>query len=230
MIKKGVPGPWSKVHDIAKISLWTWVCGLLAVFFGGCAGEGLYTSAPALILPSHIRSIAVRPFVNKTQFFGLEEKLRLRVEEEFIVDGRLPYVNKESEADGVVVGEIVRYIKEPISYDANHVVEEYKLWVIINLSFIDRVNNVRLWEEPRLEQEYRYFVETKPGGVTEEEARELLWDLFARDIVKRTIEGFGAVSGASRRKISDAPPPAEVQKSTAPAGPPPIRVPPPSPY
>ncbi|HRY30770.1 MAG TPA: LptE family protein, partial [Elusimicrobiota bacterium] len=180
--------------------------GLLLAFAGlslliGCGEAGMYTPAP-MLLPPHIRKIAVRPVANKTQFFGLEEKLRLRLEEEFIRDGRLPYVNNETEADGVVVGEIVRYIKEPISYDANHVVEEYKLWVIMNLQFIDRVNNVILWQEPRMDQEYRYFVETKPGGVTEDEARELLWELFSRDIVKRTIEGFGSVSGASQRKVS----------------------------
>lgn len=53
-----------------------------------------------------------------------------------------------------------------------------------------------------MEQSYRYFVETQPGGMTEDAAREQLWDLFARDIVKRTIEGFGSVSGASERKVS----------------------------
>jgi hypothetical protein len=197
---------------------------LITLFCSGC-GEVGYAPNP-ILLPGHIRRIAVRPIVNQTQFFGLEEKLRLRVEDEFIRDGRLPYVNSESDADGVIVTEITRYIKEPISYDANHVVEEYKLWVLIDLRFIDRVNNVVLWEEPRLEQEYRYFVETRPGGVTEDEARELLWELFARDIVKRTIEGFGSVSGASERKVSgDAPPaPPEVPP------PPKPRIAPPSPY
>jgi hypothetical protein len=48
-------------------------------------------------------------------------------------------------------------------------------------------------------------METKPGGIPEEEAREILWDLFARDIVKRTIEGFGSVSGASERKVPTKP-------------------------
>ena len=44
-------------------------------------------------------------------------------------------------------------------------------------------------------------METAPGGRTEEEAREALWDLFARDIVKRTLEGFGSVTGASENKV-----------------------------
>jgi hypothetical protein len=190
----------------------------------GC-GESGYNPKP-ILLPPHIQKIAVRPFANKTQFYGLEERLMLRLSEEFIRDGRLPLVNNENEADGVVAGEIVRYIREPISYDVNHVVEEYKLWVVINMRFIDRVNKVALWEEPRLEQTYRYFVDTKPGGITEEEARERLWELFGRDIVKRTIEGFGSVSGASQRKVSDKP---AVVPSTTTAPSQPFVVPP-SPY
>jgi hypothetical protein len=95
----------------------------------------------------------------------------------------------------------------------------------MNVRFIDRKNAVTLWEEPRVEQEYRYFVETAPGGRTEEEARDALWDLFARDIVKRTIEGFGSVTGASARKVpTETLPPKD---ATTPARP---RVAPPAPY
>src|SRR5688500_4179568 len=107
-----------------------WAAGGGAAFVLAACGETTEGYKPSsVLLPVHIRRIAVRPIVNKTQYFGLEEKLRLRLEEEFIRDGRLPYVNKEEDADGVVVAEIVRYIREPISYDDNHVVQEYKLWV-----------------------------------------------------------------------------------------------------
>ena len=60
------------------------------------------------------------------------------------------------------------------------------------------------WEEPRLEQKIRYFAETEPGGKTQEEASEELWDLFANDIVRRTIEGFGTVTGSSPRAVPKA--------------------------
>lgn len=191
------------MSGLLKRFSWGFACAG-ALLLAGC-GETEGYKPSTMLLPSHIRRMAVRPIVNKTQYFGLEEKLRLRIEEEFIRDGRIPYVNNETEADGVVTSEIVRYIREPISYDDNHVVQEYKLWVILNLRFIDLAANTVLWEEPRMEQEYRYFVETQPGGVTEDEARELLWELFARDIVKRTIEGFGSVSGASEREVRENP-------------------------
>lgn len=177
----------------------------LAIVLTGCA-TGNYAPSTVL-LPPHLKKFAVEPFKNETQYFGLEEKLWLRTTEEFVRDGRLTYVSNVNEADGVIEGKITRYILEPVSYDANHVIQEYKLWVLIDLKLIDRVNNAVVWEEPRLEQSHRYFTSAQPGGLTEEEGREILWDNFARDIVRRTIEGFGSVTGASPRAAPSQPGP-----------------------
>ena len=38
-------------------------------------------------------------------------------------------------------------------------------------------------------------------GMTEEEAREYIWEKLSRDIVKRTINGFGNAGGISARKV-----------------------------
>ena len=36
--------------------------------------------------------------------------------------------------------------------------------------------------------------------MTEEQAREQIWDILARNIVKRVVEGFGSVTGTSERR------------------------------
>lgn len=201
-----------------------------ALVLAGCGGPGEYYAGPApSVLPAHIKKIAVRPVVRRIDtpghnIVGWEDQLRLRIQDEFIRDGRFGLVNDEADADGVIYSEITRLLFQPLAYDANNVVQEVKLWVVIDIGFLDRRANKVLWEEPRLEQEYLYFVSPQPGGLTDEEARDQLWDRFARDIVKRTVEGFGSVTGASERKISD-PAPA---KPAAPDGPP--REAPPSPY
>lgn len=205
-----------------------------AVFlaFAGCA-EMSDGRAPAnVILPVGINKIGLRTFKNKTQYFGLEDRFRLRVEQEMIRDGRFPFAGVESEADAFIQGEIVNYIPQVVSYDSNNQPLEYRLWVIIDVSFFDKKENRVLWEEPRLEQSYRYFVDTQPGGMTEDDAREYVWDYFARDIVKRTIEGFGSVTGASSRKVPDAPLPAPDSAIPTPPPPEPVErsAPPPSPY
>ncbi|MFH1259356.1 MAG: LptE family protein [Elusimicrobiota bacterium] len=171
---------------------------VLGLAFAGC---GEYTPQPQF-LPQHVRAISVKNFTNRTVNFGLEEKLSLTIINQFIQDGRVQVAN-EGNADGMLSGEINRYILEPLSYDANHVVEEYKLWVLVNVTFTDLSNNQALWTEQNMEAETRFFVVSKPGVIvqTEQEARETVWDYLARDIVKRTIEGFGSVTGASERKV-----------------------------
>ena len=159
-----------------------------------------YTPAPQ-VLPSHVRKIAVRPFINNTPQYGLEDKFTVSVIDEFVRDGRLEVATDEKDAEGVIVVEIDRYILQPLTYDSNLVTEQYKLWVLLNVYLVDRVKNITLWAEPNMEAIQIFYDATMPGGKTEEEVREILWENLARDIVKRTIEGFGSVSGASEKKV-----------------------------
>ncbi len=172
---------------------------VLLLFAVGMAGCGAYQPA-SIILPSHIRAVVIRPFVNETSFYGLEERLNLILADEFIRDGRIAITNEES-ADGALNGRIVRYILEPITFDVNQVIEEYKLWVYVDIRFEDFKEGTLLWEEKNFEGTHTFYVETKPGGITEEEAREIIWEDLSRDIVKRTIEGYGSVGGISDRVV-----------------------------
>ena len=173
---------------------------LAAVLSSGCQ-KYYYNPAPQ-ILPAHIQKIAVRAFANHTQQYGLEDKLTLATQSEFNRDGRFQ-ITTEEQADGVVIGDITRYILEPLSYDVNHVPTEYKLWVLVDLTFYDKVKNLSLWKEPNMSEEIRYYVASSglPGSMTEEEAREQLWDQFSKDIRIRTFEGFGTITGASEKAV-----------------------------
>ena len=172
--------------------------GLAAIVFSGCAGP--YTPAPQ-ILPQHVRKIFVKPFVNSTSQYGLEDKLTLAVTNELINDGRFAVVNNEEGADGMLVGEISKYVLQPLTYDANMVTQQYKLWILVNIYFVDKVKNVTLWSEPNLEGIQIYYDATQPGGKTEEEAREIIWDNMSRDITRRIVDGFGSVTGISDKKV-----------------------------
>ena len=141
-------------------------------------------------LPIYIKRIAVRPFANKTQQFGLEEKITLKVIDEFLKNGEY-LVSPENAAQGVIVGEISHYILTPIQYDVNLVPTVYKLNVIAGLRLLDREQNRYLWEEPALQVTKMYSAANLPGGLTEEQAREALWEILAKDVVLRTVKGFG---------------------------------------
>ncbi|MCG3203840.1 MAG: hypothetical protein KCHDKBKB_00516 [Elusimicrobia bacterium] len=175
---------------------------LFAMFpLTGCGGLSSEYIPPSIILPPHIKSIAVKPFENQTQQSAIGNKLWLATTDEFIRDGRIAYTDDQNKADGIVEGIITQYRETELSHDANLVPLEYQVWIVMNLKFLDKHNNQYLWEEPLLEQKLRYFTETQPGGKTVEEAREELWDRFSVDIVRRTVEGFGVVTGASPKAV-----------------------------
>src|SRR5687768_12172895 len=94
------------------------VCAFaMSVVLTACS-KYYYNPAPQ-VLPSHIQRLAIRAFANRTQQYGLEDKLTLAVQSEFNRDGRYQ-ITTEDQADGVLIGEITRYIQEPLSYDSNH--------------------------------------------------------------------------------------------------------------
>jgi hypothetical protein len=173
---------------------------LSLAFMAGCS-KYYYNPAPQVI-PQYIRKLAVRPFANHTQQYGLEDKLTLAVQSEFNRDGRFA-ITTEDQADGVVIGDITRYILEPLSYDQNDVPTQYKLWILVDVTFYDKVKSQTLWKEPNMNGELRYYVASSglPGSTTEEEARQTIWDQLSRDIATRTFNGFGSVTGASEKAV-----------------------------
>jgi hypothetical protein len=176
-----------------------------------CGGgpDVAYRPTPQL-LPSNIQKLAIRPITNKTQQFGLEDKLALAVRDQFVADGRYPLVPEDS-ANGIVWITISRYINTALQYDATLAPTSYKLRVLVDVQMVDRSTNQALWEERNIEASLTYANATLANGLTEEQAREQIWAQLAPMIVKRVIDGFGAVTGTSERRITgDAP-------STAPA-------------
>ncbi|PIU20577.1 MAG: hypothetical protein COT18_01585 [Elusimicrobia bacterium CG08_land_8_20_14_0_20_59_10] len=179
-----------------------------AACLSGCAGGGDIIYKPAeQKMPAHIKLIAVRPFANKTQQFGLEEKLTLKIVEEFLKNGEYSIV-PESSAQGIIVGEVTTYILTPIQYDVNMVPTVYKLNILAAVRLLDKEQNRYVWEEPALQVTKMYSAANLPGGLNEEQAREYLWEILAKDVVLRTVSGFGSVSSTSSKRRPAPPPPA----------------------
>ena len=171
-----------------------------AAALSACGTDVAYKPTPQL-LPRHVQRLALRPIVNKTQQFGLEDKLALRVRDEFLRDRRYPLV-PEPEAQGIVGMTVTRYILTPVQYDSTLAPTAYKLRILVDVQFVDRSTNQILWEEKNLEGILTYPSVTLRGGLTEEQAREQIWDILARNVVTRVVDGFGSVTGTSERRIT----------------------------
>ena len=180
-----------------------------AAALAACNEDISYSPAPQ-ILPSNIQKLGLQQVINKTQQFGLEDKLGLAIRDQFLADGRYPVVPVE-DCNGIVQVTLTRYLLTPIQYDATLNPTTYKLRIAVDLQVIDKSANTALWDEKNLEGVLVFPTSTLAGGLTEEQAREQIYPVIATKIVKRVIDGFGAVGHTTERRVSsDAP-------STAPA-------------
>ena len=164
---------------------------LTAALFAGCAGG---TPHPK-VLPQDAKKIYVKPFSNSTSQSALEDKLTLAVTNELINDGRYALVNSEKDADCVLSGDISKYELSPLTYNAAAATQQYKLFILVNVTFTDKAKTTPLWSEP-MEGIQIYYDASQPGGLTEQDAQAVIWDNMSRDIVRRTADSLSSITSA----------------------------------
>ena len=176
------------------------VCALAA-----CASEGAFYNPQAQIMPQHIKKVAIRTILNKTEVFALEDKFYNELYDEFLRNGTYQIVAENNGAEGVVVTTISRYLNVPIQYDSQMIPTVYRMDIWLDVVLMDKTNNTPVWREPAFLGTQIYAASTMPGGLTEVQARDVVFEKLSRDIVKRTVEGFGSVISEDKRKVMNNP-------------------------
>ena len=183
---------------------------MIAVFcacaaLAACAGQGVIYKPQAQIMPQHIKKIAVRPILNKTEVFALEDKFYIELYDQFLQNGTYQIVSENNGAEGVVVTTITRYLNIPIQYDSQLIPTVYRMEVWLDVVFIDKSTNQPVWREPAFLGTQIYSASTLPGGMTEVQARDVICQKLSLDIIKRTVDGFGSVKSENKKKVMQNP-------------------------
>ena len=153
-----------------------------------------YTTRPGLA--SHLRTVYVKPFVNKidlTQLTtdyqrfpiyrpGMEVNITNAVISRFQFTGLLRPA-APANADSRLEGELIEFRRDALRFNASQQVEEWRLSVVVNLRFYDLHTNTLLWEEAPLIGDTTYFA---IGTNTESEAKAL--DRAIQDLARRVVE------------------------------------------
>ena len=135
---------------------------VLAALLSGCG----YTVQGTL--PSHINTIAVPIFANRTAEPAIEGFITRAVVEAFATNGRLKVVGRDT-ADAILDGEIVGYNVVSIAFDRDSNVRQYRLVVRVNLRMRDVRRNAVLFEQNDVREQADFRVQ---GTVSQTISRE----------------------------------------------------------
>ncbi|KPK41799.1 MAG: hypothetical protein AMJ78_04480 [Omnitrophica WOR_2 bacterium SM23_29] len=119
----------------------------------------------------------------------LETKITDAVINRFLLDGYLKVVSNEAGADLVMNGELTNYEKQPLRYDDQSNIEEYRANLIVNITLRDTKKDVLLWQENGFVG-YSEFFTTGGQAKSEDAAIDDAVEDLARRIIERTVEDW----------------------------------------
>jgi len=183
-----------KNNTVTKIFLLSTCFLILGIFLSGCG----YTTRSSI--STKYKTIYITPFVNKIDttaemdvaskyklyYPGLETSITKAVLDKFMWDGNLKPVNYES-ADVTLKGDLLDFVKDPVRYDDNENVTEYRINLVVNISLWNNRDNSLIWEENNFTGQTTYFV-TGTSATTEAQAVKAALTDLARRVVERAVE------------------------------------------
>ncbi len=114
----------------------------IALLLFSVMGCSVYTFNPRG--KSTLSSISILLFENTTGQYGLEDKMTELVIDAFIDDGSIKVV-PESNAEALVSGKLIKYIRQPYEYDETDIVQSYKITMTFEIKLINTADNSEIW-------------------------------------------------------------------------------------
>lgn len=193
--------PSLTISSISHRLMWS---ALIFPFLSGCLG----TPYPFGTIVRNerqpaITSISIQKFKNKTGEAGLERRLVDALVHEFEQDRRFSYTSDESKADGILMGTIRQFEETAIKQHKDVNLVENRLSIIAELKFVNRARKQVLWEDELLERRSTFVGDLKCSSEAEELAKNELFQRFAKDIVRRTLEKLEKETRPASRKVND---------------------------
>jgi outer membrane lipopolysaccharide assembly protein LptE/RlpB len=142
-------------------------------------------------LPSHLKTVSVPVFKNRSNEAGAESTITAGVINAFTTNGRLRVVPLDK-ADSVLEGEIISYDVQSLTYDSKLNLRSYRLTVIMDVRFRDLKKSELLWQQNGLTEQVAFDVAgqvsdtiSREEGAVKQAALEI-----GRQVVNRAVDRF----------------------------------------
>jgi len=168
----------------------------MTLVFAGC-GYTTHSVMPSgehtLYVDNFVNEIDVtREITNQNVYYpyrpGMEANITRQVINRFILDGNYEIMEMKS-AYFELSGQLVDFKREPLRYDANEYVIEYRLSVVVNMEFKDLKKGEIVWAEDNFAGESTYRTTGQFAKSEDKAAGDAIIDL-ARRIVERAVENW----------------------------------------
>jgi hypothetical protein len=150
----------------------------LALFLSGCY------SFSGSTLPSHLRTLRIRPVENRTLESSLPDRILRGLQDGFRSRSNLRQVN--GAADAELSGTVVQYSQSPQS-TAGSSVTTWRVDILFKAVFVDRVRGDTLYADDRIPG-YAYY--TPDAGETEETGRARAIDALVKVVLDNTVSAW----------------------------------------
>ncbi|WP_321474366.1 LptE family protein [uncultured Paludibaculum sp.] len=162
-----------------------WVAATLV---SGC---GYHVGGRGDLLPTTLHSIAVPAFGNNTTRYKLTEHLPGAIGREFLSRTRYRVVSDQDQADAVLNGTVVNFLRSPTIVQNGREVG-IQLSVTMNITLVERKTGKVLYNRENMEIRQRYEMATDQVQYFDESAVALqrLSQEVARQVVSSVLEAF----------------------------------------
>ena len=163
---------------------------LLALLVSGCG----YTAGT--LLPPHLKTVHIPLFKENFAVPGESGDIRRfepilpgvgsdvtqEVVARFFLEGSLQIVDRE-DADAILSGEVIGFRRTPLSYTSDDEVREYRVTILVNVTFRDLKKDEIVWEVKNFAGEATYLATESEDEAVKEAVEDL-----ARRLVNRAVE------------------------------------------
>ncbi|MBN2288705.1 MAG: LptE family protein [Candidatus Glassbacteria bacterium] len=156
------------------------VSGMVAVSAVSCSH---YSTTGRL--PQHIKTVYIPTFENETAEFSLAQEITDAVTERFLSEANLR-LGEAGDADAQIEGKVRRYYEEAETFrqTAGIEVSGRRVTIVLEVEFVDRVDNKTLWQE----RNFSRWAVYEPDKESEQEAARRVVSLLADDLISSVLQ------------------------------------------
>ena len=154
------------------------------IFIQGCSYSVFMNSFP------HLRNIQIGTFDNETPEYTLAQDVQEHLVNSFQRDGRLRITTIDP--DSFIEGTVLDYLNEISSYDIFGNVTEYRVSILLSVTFTDLRHNEVIYDNRtlRLSETYSPNSDNPELFTTEEQARQRIFERVFETIIRSTLEAW----------------------------------------